>query len=114
MFAALLILNIFHPGRVLSGPDSDFPRLSRAEKKRLKQDKKERKAARKAERRSKSKAQQGKDNHPLQRLSDETARPNSFDSLSEREAGTGVVVENYGGYERYDPSYDYARGSPLR
>ncbi|EAW14620.1 RTA1 domain-containing protein [Aspergillus clavatus NRRL 1] len=47
MFLALALLNIVHPGRVLRGPDSEFPRISRQEKKRLKQEKK---TAKKAER----------------------------------------------------------------
>lgn len=44
MMVALLLLVIFHPGRFLVGPDSEFPKLSRAEKKQLKA---ERKAAKK-------------------------------------------------------------------
>lgn len=41
MMVALLILAIFHPGRYLVGPDSEFVRLSRKEKKAAKQAKKE-------------------------------------------------------------------------
>ncbi|KAK9369491.1 RTA1 like protein-domain-containing protein [Lipomyces kononenkoae] len=41
MFFALVILNVIHPGRVLLGPDSEFPKVSREEKKRIKNDKKE-------------------------------------------------------------------------
>jgi hypothetical protein len=48
MFLALLILNIIHPGRLLQGPDSEFPKVSRQEKKRIKQEKKEAKRAAKA------------------------------------------------------------------
>lgn len=33
MFLALVSLNIFHPGRILQGLESNFPRLNRAEKK---------------------------------------------------------------------------------
>ncbi|KAL2799382.1 RTA1 like protein-domain-containing protein [Aspergillus keveii] len=47
MFVALVVLNVIHPGRVLSGDDSEFPRVSRVEKKRLKREKKEIKAAEK-------------------------------------------------------------------
>lgn len=65
MFLALVVLNIFHPGRVLQGPDSEFPRLSRAEKKRIKREKKEMKAARKAERRA---ARSGRGIYDHQRL----------------------------------------------
>ncbi|OJJ42907.1 hypothetical protein ASPZODRAFT_1237105 [Penicilliopsis zonata CBS 506.65] len=41
---AFLVVNIFHPGRFLIGPDSEFPRLTRMEKKRLKAERKARKA----------------------------------------------------------------------
>lgn len=37
----LVLLNIIHPGLVLRGPDSEFPSLSRAEKKEIKKQKKE-------------------------------------------------------------------------
>lgn len=47
MFLALLALNVFHPGHILQGPRSDFPRLTRGEKKILKQQKKERSVERK-------------------------------------------------------------------
>ncbi|KAK3361763.1 RTA1 like protein-domain-containing protein [Lasiosphaeria ovina] len=40
MMVALLILAVFHPGRYLVGPESEFPRLSRKEKKAAKQEKK--------------------------------------------------------------------------
>lgn len=39
MFLALLMLGVMHPGRVLVGPESEFPQLSRKEKKMLKQEK---------------------------------------------------------------------------
>ncbi|KAL4865734.1 hypothetical protein BDV12DRAFT_199813 [Aspergillus spectabilis] len=47
MFIALVILNIIHPGRVLQGPDSEFPRVSRKEKKQRKREKEEAKLAEK-------------------------------------------------------------------
>lgn len=59
MFFALVILNVFHPGRLLVGPGSEFPKLSRAEKKQAKRETKERKAARKAERKLNGEYQQG-------------------------------------------------------
>ncbi|KAJ5312191.1 hypothetical protein N7508_003021 [Penicillium antarcticum] len=40
MLFGLIALNIFHPGRILQGPDSTFPKKSRAEKKELKAQKK--------------------------------------------------------------------------
>ncbi|EAU36409.1 conserved hypothetical protein [Aspergillus terreus NIH2624] len=43
MLLALVALNLIHPGMVLRGPDSEFPRISRKEKKRLRREKKERK-----------------------------------------------------------------------
>ncbi|KAM7196697.1 RTA1 like domain containing protein [Rhypophila sp. PSN 637] len=36
MMVALLILAVFHPGRFLIGPDSEFPKISRKEKKAIK------------------------------------------------------------------------------
>jgi hypothetical protein len=36
---ALLLLSVMHPGRVLVGPESEFPRLSRREMKTMKQEK---------------------------------------------------------------------------
>ncbi|KND88821.1 hypothetical protein TOPH_06534, partial [Tolypocladium ophioglossoides CBS 100239] len=39
MLLALVLLNACHPGLVLRGPHGEFPRLSRAEKKALKQQK---------------------------------------------------------------------------
>ncbi|KAJ4327823.1 hypothetical protein N0V84_001785 [Fusarium piperis] len=45
---ALVLLNVMHPGFVLRGPDSEFPRLSRKEKKALKQQKKREKEQKKA------------------------------------------------------------------
>ncbi|KAF8137830.1 RTA1 like protein-domain-containing protein [Mycena galopus ATCC 62051] len=39
MFAALLLWNIFHPGQVLVGPDSDFPKKEKKSKKGAKTEK---------------------------------------------------------------------------
>jgi hypothetical protein len=39
MLIALLLLNVAHPGWVLYGPDSEFPRLTRKEKKEAKLEK---------------------------------------------------------------------------
>jgi len=52
MILAALLLNIVHPGLVLKGPESEFPHLSRKEKKALKQEKKAAKQQRKQEKRS--------------------------------------------------------------
>jgi hypothetical protein len=52
MILAPLLLNIVHPGIVLRGPESEFPHLSRKEKKMLKQEKKAAKQQRKQEKRS--------------------------------------------------------------
>ncbi|KAM0358189.1 hypothetical protein ACHAO7_000648 [Fusarium culmorum] len=45
---ALVLLNIMHPGFVLRGPESEFPKSSRKEKKALKEQKKQAKKDRKA------------------------------------------------------------------
>jgi hypothetical protein len=47
MFVALVLFNVVHPGHVLVGEGSEFPRLSRKEKKELKRVKKEEKKAKK-------------------------------------------------------------------
>lgn len=51
MFLALLLLSVMHPGRVLVGIGSEFPRLSWKEKKMLKQEKKTLKLEKKEEKR---------------------------------------------------------------
>lgn len=51
MMLALLVLAVWHPGRTLVGPASEFPRKSRAEKKREKQEQKAAKKQAKAEKR---------------------------------------------------------------
>ncbi len=38
MLLATILLAVMHPGIVLRGPDSEFPKLSRAEKKQRKQE----------------------------------------------------------------------------
>ncbi|KAK9325286.1 RTA1 like protein-domain-containing protein [Lipomyces orientalis] len=48
MLLALVTLNIIHPGRILQGPDSEFPKVSRQEKKQIKREKKEAKKAERA------------------------------------------------------------------
>lgn len=89
MFTALVFLNVFHPGRVLCGPGSNFPRLSRAEKRRLRQEKKEKKDAQKAE--SKGRAfWRGRDTLPLRVVSAKDVQDGSFESLGEREAAREV------------------------
>ncbi|KAJ6780350.1 hypothetical protein PWT90_06545 [Aphanocladium album] len=49
MVLALVLLNLMHPGLVLRGPDGEFPRVTRREKKARKQMAKEEKRRRKAE-----------------------------------------------------------------
>jgi hypothetical protein len=49
MFIACVLLNIVHPGKVLQGEGSEFPRLTRAEKKAAKAAKKEAKRLAKEE-----------------------------------------------------------------
>jgi hypothetical protein len=51
MLLAATSLNVVHPALVLKGPDSEFPRLSRKEKKTIKQEKKNARDMEKAEKR---------------------------------------------------------------
>lgn len=53
----MLILCVVHPGFVLIGPDSDFPKLTRAEKKEQKRVKKGAKQAAKEEKMQEKKSQ---------------------------------------------------------
>jgi sRNA-binding protein len=57
MMIALFALAVIHPGRTLEGPESEFPRISRKEKKALK---KEKKAARMEEKASKREMKKSK------------------------------------------------------
>lgn len=52
MLLALLILCVFHPGRILVGAESEFPRVSRKEKKAIKKEKKDKKKAEKEEKKA--------------------------------------------------------------
>jgi hypothetical protein len=56
MVMALGLFNVLHPGLVLRGPDSEFPRLSRKDRKALKRKKKEEKRARKKEDKARAKS----------------------------------------------------------
>ncbi|KAJ4401150.1 hypothetical protein N0V91_008172 [Didymella pomorum] len=51
MCLALLLLSVIHPGRVLVGPESEFPQLSRKEKKTMEQEKKALRREKKEEKR---------------------------------------------------------------
>jgi hypothetical protein len=53
MLLALMLLNSMHPGMVLKGQESEFPKLTRKQRKDLKQIKKDAKKARKEEKRQK-------------------------------------------------------------
>lgn len=48
MWFAMLLFNIYHPGKALVGPDSEFPKLTRQQKKEKKAAKKEEKQAKKS------------------------------------------------------------------
>lgn len=86
MILAALILALFHPGRYLQGPDSDFPRMSRKEKKAMKA---EQKAMKK---RAKNK------NARIEK--DDISLPDSQTSLPQQEAGM------------YNPRYNGQYGDP--
>jgi hypothetical protein len=47
VFLGLVVLNIVNPGMVLRGSESEFPKLSRRQRKALKREKKEAKKQRK-------------------------------------------------------------------
>jgi hypothetical protein len=80
IFFALLTLIIFHPGRVLVGPDSEFQHISSKEKKCLKQEKKDAKRARMEAKKAGRWGWRSKESH------DSIA----FESLSGQEDGTAA------------------------
>lgn len=65
MMIALLILAIWHPGRYMIGPESEFPKKSRKEKKKEKQEKKQQKLDEKAAQKEakEAKKKQNRKNH---------------------------------------------------
>lgn len=73
MLLALIVLNVMHPAFVLRGDDSEFPKLSRKEKKAIKQQKKEEKQRRKEAKKAKKQGNYELDN----RFMDETLYPSS-------------------------------------
>jgi hypothetical protein len=60
MLLALVLLNAVHPGTVLRGPYSEFPRLTRKERKAIKQEKKDAKRATKEEKRGAGERKKGR------------------------------------------------------
>lgn len=63
LFFACILMNIFHPGRTLRGEGSEFPRLTRKEKKLAKQVRKQAKQTAKDERKAEKKGRKGQKNH---------------------------------------------------
>jgi RTA1 like protein len=57
MFLAILALCVMHPGRFLRGPDSVFPRKTKAEKKAAKRERKEKKDEKKRAKRARKEGQ---------------------------------------------------------
>ncbi len=57
MVLALALLNLMHPGLVLRGPDGEFPRITRREKKAARRRAKEEKKREKAERKTGKRAE---------------------------------------------------------
>ena len=53
MFVAIALFDIYHPGRALVGPESEFPKRTRAEKKEERRQEKEARQQRKMEKRGK-------------------------------------------------------------
>jgi hypothetical protein len=39
MFLALLVFHIYHPGKVLVGPESEYPKMTKEEKRQRKEEK---------------------------------------------------------------------------
>ncbi|KAH0550964.1 hypothetical protein GP486_007671, partial [Trichoglossum hirsutum] len=60
MFIAITVFCAIHPGRFLRGPDSVFPKKTRAQKKQEKKEKKEMKKAKKEAKKAEKEAKKGK------------------------------------------------------
>lgn len=92
MMVALLLLAVFHPGRYLIGPESSFPRKTRAEKKAEKAAKKEAKAQKKRDKTDakielKTRKQELKDNKKIKE-----SYQNHRDWDAERNVGMEIGV----------------------
>ncbi|PKS09264.1 hypothetical protein jhhlp_003878 [Lomentospora prolificans] len=96
VFLGFLLLNIIHPGLVLRGPDSEFPRISRKEKKALKREKKEAKKQLKAEKKQR-KAEHREGRHGWQQVSPE--------DIELREADNSSAWLTEQDYPNYDQSW---------
>ena len=97
MLFALIILNIFHPGRALVGPDSNFPKLSRKQKKELKRQKKQEKIDRKMMKKN------GKIDYTSSMTSNSMDVP--FTSLGPQEQGNSPYYQQDSHYYQQDPNY---------
>jgi len=71
MLLAAVLLNAIHPGLILKGPESEFPRLSRKEKKVIKLEKKEAKEMEKGEKRQAKTARKQR-KHPRRQGDEQT------------------------------------------
>lgn len=60
MLAALVTLNVIHPGRILQGPDSGFKEARRAEKEAKKEKKQQKKVAKEEQKSQKKMAKEGR------------------------------------------------------
>jgi hypothetical protein len=97
MLLATVLLNIVHPGLVLKGQESEFPRLTRKEKKAVKRGKKEakkqekidKKSAKKARKQEKSSWNGGRSSQPV---------PQVAETLGRNDVATFVIGE----YQEFD------------
>jgi len=71
MFLAFSLFNIYHPGKVLVGPESNFPKRTKAEKREEKRQKKEEKRQRKEEKRNKKSGKMSMEDVPSSTASDQ-------------------------------------------
>jgi hypothetical protein len=71
MLAALVALNVIHPGRILQGPDSGFKEARRAEKEANKEKKQQKKMAKEEKKSQKKIAKEGKKQQKKTRSGDD-------------------------------------------
>jgi hypothetical protein len=56
MFLALLVFHFYHPGKVLVGPESEYPKITKEEKRQRKEGKRQRKELEREARQEKKRA----------------------------------------------------------
>ncbi|PYH86088.1 hypothetical protein BO82DRAFT_350397 [Aspergillus uvarum CBS 121591] len=115
MFFALVVLNVIHPGRVLQGPDSEFPHVSRREKKRVKREKKEAKLAEKEARKDRKRHRKhGSIAFDLLDAQERGSTPRGYDAGYEAGYNAGTTAMPAAGGDRAQRTWYDQQGNEVR